>query len=92
MSEYKRIESLEDYENIDDEECVKGYMLGLKGEELPSPHLYTRSFYHGYLNGLVDSGRRQIDNNQLDLVYQLRSSGKLKELGLVLQSFLSIQH
>ncbi len=92
MSEYKRIESLEDYENIDDEECVKGYMSGLKGKELPSPHLYTRSFYHGYLNGLVDSGRRQIDNKQLDLVYQLRSSGKLKELGLVLQSFLSIQH
>ncbi len=92
MSEYRQIETLEDYEKIDDEQCVKGYMSGLKGEELPSPHLYTKSFYHGYLNGLVDSGRREIDNKQLELVYQLRSSGKLKELGLVLQSFLSTQH
>lgn len=92
MGEYKQIETLEDYDKIDDEQCVKGYMSGISGEDLPSPHLYTRSFYHGYLNGLVDSGRRKIDSKQLELVYQLRSSGKLKELGLVLQSFISVQH
>ena len=56
MGEYKQIETLEDYDKIDDEQCVKGYMSGLSGEELPSHHLYTRSFYLGYLNGLVDSG------------------------------------
>lgn len=92
MSEYKRIDTIEDYDNIDENECLKGYMSGLKSEELPSANLYSRSFYHGYLNGMVDSGNRKLDKHQQQLVRELRKNNKLQHIKLLIESIHSVHH
>jgi len=48
------VRTVEDLDSLDCTSMVKGYLMGLRGEKPP----HDRAMYHGWLNGMVDSGRK----------------------------------
>lgn len=92
MSEHKRFEKAEDYDLIG-EDCYLGYNDARAGKELPpSENLYSRSYYHGYLNGLVDSGKRKIDRHQAMFARDLVKKGKLDDIFNLMEGFDQTHH
>lgn len=67
---FKAILTLKEFEKLNNEEVVSGYLTGIKGV-VAEPNK-TRSYYHGYLNGLNDGGFRKHDKDQLSLIRLLR--------------------
>ena len=67
---FKPVLTCEDFNKIDEKECADGYFRGLKGDIAETNK--TRSYYHGYLNGLNDSGRRELDDNQKRMVLDVK--------------------
>ena len=67
---FSPIINVEDFNNINTDEAVSGYMLGIKGKSFEKNK--SRSYYHGYLNGLNDGGFRKMDENQKKLVRKLK--------------------
>lgn len=75
----KGITTLEEYDAIDDDVCVAGYRAGLGFTEVN----YTRKerdYWHGYMNGQVDSRRCAISGEQAALarlvVERMRREGR----------------
>ncbi len=66
MSEFRPISEIDDLEKQDEAEMSIGYMAGLRGDPAPGSQ-HSRSFWHGWRNGMVDSGRAKIDSAQQDL-------------------------
>ena len=62
---------------LNDAEVVAGYRAGLKGETEPNPNA-SYSFWHGWRNGMVDSGRAQGDAAQAELARDIVATGYLK--------------
>jgi ribosome modulation factor len=50
---------------LDEEECLAGYRAGLDGETEPGSDK-SRSFLHGWRNGMADKGRLPISPEQRD--------------------------
>lgn len=67
---FNPITSIEDFKNINDKEVVEGYMSGIKGINFEKNK--SRSYYHGYLNGLNDGGFRKMDEDQKKLIAELK--------------------
>lgn len=78
MSEFQPVRTLQDLMTLDSAEIVSGYSSGRAGDKEPTN--CTRSFWHGWRNGTVDSGRRKIDEagRQLasEVVKVMAESGK----------------
>lgn len=68
-----------DLETLDDDEVVEGYRDGLRGEPEPNGNR-SRSYWHGWRNGMVDSGRRKSDKHQRELVRATRDDGTFAKL------------
>lgn len=66
MNEFRPVRRLEDLVTLDDEEVLDGYRDGLRGEPEPGNNR-SRSYWHGWRNGAVDSGRRRSDDAQREL-------------------------
>lgn len=81
---YSPIIKMEDFYNINEDDCVNGYLLGLNGGVVN--YNVSRSFQHGYLNGLNDGGFRKADHSQRLLIQEL-----LKEGVFLTQLFKDIQ-
>jgi hypothetical protein len=79
MSEFSPIRNLSDLDMQDEHEMVRGYLSGLHGEEEPG-NAYSRAFWHGWRNGMTDSGRRQPDEAQGALARALVARGDLHAL------------
>jgi ribosome modulation factor len=60
MSEYQPLSSVRDLDVIDESECVAGYRAGLHGEPEPGNDK-SKSYWHGWRNGMMDKGRMPID-------------------------------
>jgi len=50
-------------------EMMAGYLAGLRGED-ESESDFSRSYWHGWRNGMVDSGRREKDSSQAQLAHE----------------------
>lgn len=48
---------------LDEDECLAGYRSGLQGEPEPGSDK-SRSFLHGWRNGMVDKGHLPISREQ----------------------------
>ena len=57
--------SIPDLETLIESEIVEGYSDGLEG--FPCGENRSRSYWHGWRNGMVDSGRQQKDDAQIIL-------------------------
>jgi hypothetical protein len=60
MSEYAPISSANELDLVDDAECLDGYLAGLKGTPEPGSDK-SKSFWHGWRNGMIDKGRLPSD-------------------------------
>jgi len=63
MSEFAHFKFAEP--GLDDDDCLAGYRAGLDGEPEPGSDK-SRSFLHGWRNGMVDKGRLPISAEQVE--------------------------
>lgn len=66
MSEFVPVSTLADLDTLDDAEVVAGYRDGLANEPEPG-NSRSRSYWHGWRNGMADRGLREIDEAQREL-------------------------
>lgn len=60
MSEYVPIFKKADLDLLDMDDCVDGYLSGLRGDDEPGSDK-SKSFWHGWRNGMVDTKRMKPD-------------------------------
>lgn len=70
MSEFLPIQTQDDLEHQDDDDILLGYMSGRQGDPEPGS-AQSRGFWHGWRNGMVDTGRARIDGAQVALAEDL---------------------
>ncbi|MFC3126080.1 hypothetical protein ACFOD4_13515 [Pseudoroseomonas globiformis] len=62
------VRSVADYRTLDEAEILIGYMDGIAG--LTGAPNMTRSYWHGWRNGVVDAGFIDPDEAQLELEHE----------------------
>jgi len=90
MAEYNPIVTVEDLDKINQQECVEGYMFARSDKALnPDFNIYscTRSFYHGYLNGLVDTKKIALSEAQRQLAKDLRKHNRIEGIWDLMDDF-----
>lgn len=70
MTEFAPVRTAADLATLDDEDVVSGYFDGLRGEPEPGNNR-SRSYWHGWKNGMVDSRRREQDEHQAALAKEV---------------------
>ena len=76
MGEWKPVETLEDLDTLDTDEIVEGYRDGLRGAPEPGNNR-TRSYWHGWRNGSIDSHRIPSDASSQALARAAVKGGRL---------------
>ena len=66
MAEFSLVQTVEDFRTLDDGEILEGYLDGFHGEAAPGSGR-SRSYWHGWRNGRVDSARCLPDQAYLTL-------------------------
>lgn len=66
MSEREPVTTLEDLESLERDEVMEGYRDGIAGEPAPGGNR-SRSYWHGWRNGMVDGGHMPKDAAQAAL-------------------------
>lgn len=56
MAEFNPVRTVEDFRTLDDADVLEGYLGGFDGEAEPG-NTRSRSYWHGWRNGRVDSAR-----------------------------------
>lgn len=84
MSLYTPVRSCEKLDLLDETEILKGYLAAYSNKEIQDLEV-SESFWHGYRNGLVDSGKSKLDQAQKDLVKSLRKNGRIAEYHALLE-------
>jgi len=70
MSEFQKVSSKKDLDNLDDTDMVAGYMAGFDGADEPGSDK-SRSYWHGWRNGMTDGGRAEKDAEQANLATEI---------------------
>ena len=73
MTNKQPVRTISGFRELDDDEILMGYMDGHSGLPL-APGGTSRSYLHGWRNGLIESGRRCADQAYLELqrAFELR--------------------
>jgi len=66
MAEWLPVTTLADLATIDDAECIDGYWDGRENAPQPGNNR-SRSYWHGWRNGMVDSRHMEKDDAQAEL-------------------------
>lgn len=69
------VTTIEDLRTLDHVELGEGYLDGLKNE--PCGDNRSRSYWHGWKNGMVDAGHAQCDVHQATLARAFVADGRL---------------
>lgn len=69
MSEFLPVVSLVDMSMQDPEDVGYGYSFGFAGAPEPLSSGFSRAFLHGWKNGAVAGGFREMDADQLSLAH-----------------------
>ncbi len=64
---------------LDDAELLEGYLDGFHREPAPGDNR-SKSYWHGWRNGMVDCGAHKGDAAQAALAHEVVSTGYLREL------------
>ena len=59
--------TITDVDAMDQDEVMQGYLAGYSGEPKPTD---SRDKWHGWRNGMADSGRIEIDESQRSVARQ----------------------
>jgi len=60
MPEFKPVATVADFSSLDDGDVLEGYLDGFHGGPIPNSS-HSRSYWHGWRNGMVDSERQAAD-------------------------------
>jgi len=60
MGEYQPLSTISELAVLDGDDCVAGYCAGLDGAPEPGSDR-SKSYWHGWRNGMMDSGRMPHD-------------------------------
>ncbi len=71
MSEFKSVATVSDFRTLDESDVLLGYLEGFEGGARPGSG-FSRSFWHGWRNGMVDAGHAEADDAQLLLADEFR--------------------
>ena len=63
VPEFPPVSTIEDFRTLDEADVLLGYMDGFDGAAAPGSDR-SRSYWHGWRNGMVDSGRCSPDDAQ----------------------------
>jgi hypothetical protein len=76
MAEFIPVGTIADFRQLDDGEVLEGYFDGFHGSPAPGSDR-SRSFWHGWRNGRIDSGRTEPDLAQrlLQQAFRLIADG-----------------
>lgn len=75
MTEWTPVRTVADLATLDETEILEGYRDGL--ENAPEPgNNRSRSYWHGWRNGMADKGRRPIDAAQMQLAREYVSRAR----------------
>ncbi len=66
MGDFTPVQTVGDFRMLDDGETLEGYLDGFHGEAAPDSSR-SRSYWHGWRNGMVDSSRCLPDHAHLAL-------------------------
>ncbi len=72
MSRYKPVSRLADFETLDESDVLLGYMDGFDDGTKPKAG-HSRSYLHGWRNGMVAAGRMEPDAAYEALAAEFRS-------------------
>ena len=70
MSEYSPLSTAAELAFLDDDECVAGYRAGLGGAPEPGSDK-SKSYWHGWRNGMMDTGRLPHDEAARNLAAEV---------------------
>ena len=70
MSEYQPVATKAELEQLEEKDMLAGYLAGYNGASEPGS-AFSRSYWHGWRNGRVDSGRAEIDAAQIKLAREV---------------------
>lgn len=76
MSEFTPVSTRVDLERLDEDEMVAGYRAGLAGDPEPGSDK-SRSYWHGWRNGMTDKGRAPLDQHQQALAFDLYGRNRM---------------
>lgn len=76
MSEFSPVATVAEFHTLNESEVLLGYLEGFEGSPQPGSTA-SRSFHHGWRNGMVDAGYAEVDNAQLQLRAELRGEASL---------------
>jgi ribosome modulation factor len=79
MSEFRPVSTKSDLECLDEDEMVSGYRDGLNGGSEPGSDK-SRSYWHGWRNGMTDKGFNPGDEAQASLAQELY--GPARRMGM----------
>lgn len=79
MSEFQPVCAVADLDTLDSAEVVEGYFDGRANEPEPGNNR-SRSYWHGWRNGMVDAGHREGDDAQGRLAHEAITSGYFARL------------
>lgn len=56
MSEFRPVQTIQDFFTLDDGDVLEGYLDGVSGSAEPDS-TRSRGYWHGWQNGMIESGR-----------------------------------
>jgi hypothetical protein len=72
MSEFSPVATVGEFQTLDESDVLLGYLEGFEGSPLPCSSA-SRSFCHGWRNGMVDGGFAEVDEAQMKLAAAFRN-------------------
>lgn len=72
---YAPVRTVEGLETLDEKEIVEGYLDAAKDDPEPGPNR-SRSYWHGWRNGMVDNGFRKGDTAMAELAHEVVVTGR----------------
>lgn len=70
MSEFQPVVHKNELQNLSEDEMVAGYFAGINNDPEPG-NAYSRSYWHGWRNGMADKGRLPIDSSMRNLAEEI---------------------
>lgn len=66
MSEFEKVKSMEELSKLNEIEILEGYRAGIDNQPAPGSDK-SKSFWHGWRNGMADMGRIEMDDAMIRL-------------------------
>lgn len=77
--ERKPVTTVDELRTLDERDIVSGYWAGYRGDGQEPGVEFNRDYWHGWRNGMVDSGRMKPDDAIAKLASDAVSSGYLRK-------------